>query len=56
MAIHKGDMDPAEKRLANFRVCYCRLVRFVNDRRTYQGGAKRNKRLQEYPKIELVLR
>ena len=30
------------------------LVRFASDRRTNQGGAKRNKRMQKPPKIELV--
>ena len=32
------------------------LVCFASDRRTYQGGAKRNRRMQKLPKIELVLR
>ena len=32
------------------------LVRFASDRRNDQGGAKRNRRMQELPKIELVLR
>jgi hypothetical protein len=45
----------AGKRLANFREGFCMLVRFASDRRTYQGGAKRNKRMQKLPKIELVL-
>ena len=32
------------------------LVRFASDRRNYQGGAKRNRRMQELPKIVLVFR
>ena len=36
-----GDGADARKRLADFRVGFCMLVRFASDRRTYQGEAKR---------------
>ena len=51
-----GGVGSIGKRLADFRVSLCMLVRFASDRRTYQGGAKRNRRMHKLPKIELVLR
>jgi hypothetical protein len=54
-ALSEGAWADTGKRLADFRVGFCMLVRFASDRRNYQGGAKRNRRMQKLPKIELVL-